>query len=47
MPPHPLTNFGIQKFHHNKPKFNGVFSRINLPKIKNGTYVIILMSLNQ
>ena len=47
MLPRPLTNFGIQKFHHNKSKFNDVFSRINLPKIKNGTYVIILMSLNQ
>ena len=27
MPPHPLTNFEIQKYYQNKPKFNGVFSR--------------------
>ena len=41
MPPHPLTNFEIQKYYKNEPIFNGVFSRNNLPKkIKNGTYVI-------
>ena len=39
---HPLTNFGIQKY-KNEPKFNGVFSRNNLPKkIKDGAYVINL-----
>ena len=29
MPPHPLTNFEIQKCYQNKPKFNGdgVYSR--------------------
>ena len=32
MPPHPLTNFEIQKHYENKQKFNGVFSRDNLPK---------------
>ena len=43
MPPHPLTNFGIQKYYQNEPKFNRVFSRDNLPnKIKDGTYVINL-----
>ena len=31
IPPHPLTNFEIQKY-KNEPKFNGVFSRNNLPK---------------
>ena len=35
MPPHPL-NFEIQKYYENEPKFNGVYSRSNLPKIKNG-----------
>ena len=41
MPPHPLTNFGIQKYFKNEPRFNGAFSRNNLPKkIKNGVYVI-------
>ena len=43
MPPHPLTNFEIQKYYQNEPRFNGVFSRNNLPKkIKVGTYVINL-----
>ena len=41
MPPHPLTNFEIQKYYENETRFNGVFSRDNLPKkIKDGTYVI-------
>ena len=39
MLPHPLTNFEIQKYYQNEPKFNGVFSRKNLPKIKDGAYV--------
>ena len=35
MPPHLLTNFEIQKYYQNESKFNGVFSRDNLPnKIK-------------
>ena len=38
MPPHPLTNFEVQKL----PTFNGVYSKNNLPKIKNGAYVINL-----
>ena len=42
MPPHPLTNFEIQKYYQNEPKFNGVYSRNNLPKIKDGAYVINL-----
>ena len=33
MPAHPLTNFEIQKYYQNEPRFNGVFSRNNLPKI--------------
>ena len=32
MPPHPLTNFEIQKYYQNEPAFNGVYSRDNLPK---------------
>ena len=41
IPPHPLTNFEIQKYYKNEPWFNGVFSRYNLPKkIKDGAYVI-------
>ena len=43
LPPHPLTNFEIQEYYQNEPKFNGVFSRDNLPNnIKNGAYVINL-----
>ena len=39
MPPHPL----IQKYYKNEPRFNGVFSRNNLPKkIKDGAYIINL-----
>ena len=40
MPSHPLTNFERQKYYQNEPKFNGVCSRNNLPKIKDGIYVI-------
>ena len=36
MPLHPLTNFKMQKYYQNEPKFNGVYSRNNLPKIKDG-----------
>ena len=42
MPPHPLINFEIQKYYKNKSRFNGVSSRDNLPKIKDGSSVINL-----
>ena len=42
MLPHPLTNFEIQKYYQNESTFNGVFSRNNLPNIKDGVYVINL-----
>ena len=29
---HPLTNFEMQKYYENEPRFNGVYSRNNLPK---------------
>ena len=38
--PHPLTNFEIRKYYQNKTRFNGVYSRDNLPKIKDGAYII-------
>ena len=42
-PLHPLQNFEIQEYYQNEPRFNGVFSRDNLPNsIKNGAYVINL-----
>ena len=40
IPPHPLTNFEIQKYYKNETRFNGVYSRDNLPKIKDGAYII-------
>ena len=37
MQPHPLTNFEIQKYYQNEPRFTGVFSRDNMAKkIKDG-----------
>ena len=35
-----LTNFEIQKFYQNEPKFNGAYSRNNLPKTKDRAYLI-------
>ena len=40
MPPHPLTNFEMQKYYKNEPEYNGVYPRNNLSKIKSGTYAI-------
>ena len=34
MLPHPLTNFETQKYYQNELKFNGIYSRNNLSKIK-------------
>ena len=31
IPAHPLTNFEIQEYYENEPRFNGVSSRDNLP----------------
>ena len=42
MRPHRLTNFEIQKYYKNEPRYNGVFSRNNLPKKKDGAYIINL-----
>ena len=42
MPTHPLTNFEIQKYYEKEPKFNGVYSRNDLLKIKGEAYVINL-----
>ena len=40
MPFHPLTNIQINEYYKNDPRFNGVYSRNNLPKIiKKGAYV--------
>ena len=46
MPPHPLTNFEIQRYDQNEPRFNDVFSRNNLPeKIKDKAYIKTLMNM--
>ena len=43
LPFHPLTNIEVREYYSNEPKFNGVYSRDNLPKItKKGAYVINL-----
>ena len=43
IPPHPLTNFELEMYYQNESRFNGVFSRNNLPKkVKGGTYIINL-----
>ena len=42
-PPHSLTNFDIKEYYQFEKRFNGAFSRDNLPeKIKDGAYVIKL-----
>ena len=42
IPLHRLTNFEIQKYYQNEPKFNGVYLRNNLSKIKDWLYIINL-----
>ena len=44
MPPHPLTNFEIQKYYENELRFNGVYPRNDMPRnIKDGAQVINLV----
>ena len=40
MPPHSLPNLEIQKYYQNQTRFNGVYSRDQLPKIKDVVFVI-------
>ena len=43
LPFHLLTNIEISEYYKNEPRFNGVYSRNNLPnKIKKGAYLINL-----
>ena len=43
LPFHPLTNIEINEYYINEPRFNGVYSRNNLPKkFEKGAYVINL-----
>ena len=41
-PFHPLTNFEIQDYFKDEPRFNGVYSRNNLLNIKREAYIINL-----
>ena len=47
MPPHSLNDLKIEKYYQNEPKFNGVYSRNNLSRIKDGAYVENLNEVNQ
>ena len=42
MLPCPWTNFQIEEYYQNEPKFDGICSRNNLTKIRDGTYIIDL-----
>ena len=42
MSSHPLTNFEIQTSYQNESRFNGVYSRNNLPEIKDEANAINL-----
>ena len=43
LPFHPLANIEINEYYINEPRFNGIYSRNNLPKIiKKGAYIINL-----
>ena len=42
IPFHPLSNIEITKYSNYEPRFNGVFSRKNLSRIRDGAYVINL-----
>ena len=47
-PPHPLTNFEIEKYYEKEPQFQGVFSRNSLPKrSRDGGYVVNLDDLGR
>jgi len=47
-PPHPLTNFEIEKYYEKEPQFQGVFSRNSLPtRSKDGGYVVNLDDLGK
>ena len=35
-----LHPFKIQKYYENEPKFNDLYSRINLSKTKDGAYIV-------
>ena len=46
MPPHPLTNFEIQRYYQNELKFDSVFWRNNL-SLNNLTYGAYVINLDE
>ena len=38
----PWTNYQIEKYYQNEPKFDGIYSRNNLTKTRDGTLIIDL-----
>ena len=42
MLPCPWTNYQIEKYYQNEPKFDGTYSRNNLTKTRDGTFIIDL-----
>ena len=42
MPPNRLSNLEMQKYYENEPNFIGAYSKINLSKVKDGTYTVNL-----
>ena len=47
MPSHALTNFEIEKNYQNEPRFNDIYSRNHLGKIKDETYIVNTDSTSQ
>ena len=43
MPPHPLTNFEIQRYYQSEPTFTGVYPKNNLPKRKDVAFILNLV----
>ena len=39
MPPHPSTHLEMLQYYQNEPKFIGVYSRHNVPNIKDATSI--------
>ena len=43
MPSHSLRNFEVHKYYQDESKFNGVYSRKALPKMRFGAHLINLV----
>ena len=43
---YPLNNIKITNYFNYEPRFNGILSKSNLPRIKDGAYVINLDDKN-